>query len=277
MPPAVALSTPGAGNMGHAVLPDGSTVFANGPDGISVYAPGLTGTAIATRTLGGDNIVPPQQGGYQSGITDVCAGPDGSIYAVRVDQFYSNSLSVRPYTVEILTFAPNANGNAVPQRIISTPGVLTDGEARPLLAVRNGFFYLMLDFGELRVFPVSGNGVVASVRTLTVALNASTLARLAVAADGSIFLTRSTSLEVYAPDATGTATPVRTISGASTQLETPVGIALDTTAHELYVTSTGSLNALLVFPEGANGNVTPLRSISGPNSGVSATGSLSVH
>lgn len=64
----------------------------------------------------------------------------------------------------------------------------------------------------------------------------------------------------------GTA-PVRTLSGANTQLSNPVQVLLDQN-DELYVLDNGpyttnSNPVVLVFAPGANGNVAPIRSISG--------------
>ncbi len=90
--------------------------------------------------------------------------------------------------------------------------------------------------------------------------------------------TGNNSITVYAPSAGGppgspaaNVAPIRIISGASTELSNPWGVALDT-AGNLYVTNS---NSITVYAPGAGGppgspaaNVAPLRSISGARTGL---------
>ncbi len=63
--------------------------------------------------------------------------------------------------------------------------------------------------------------------------------------------------------------PVRTISGASTGLGTPTGIAVDTVNNEIFVTNS-LFNSITVFGRTVNGNITPVRTISGSSTGLSS-------
>ena len=72
-------------------------------------------------------------------------------------------------------------------------------------------------------------------------------------------------IKVYAPDATGDAAPVRTIT-SSAMTDAPVGLALDR-ARDIYVAS--QTDGVLVFAPGANGVVSPIRTIAGPDTGLS--------
>ena len=71
-----------------------------------------------------------------------------------------------------------------------------------------------------------------------------------------------------APDAHDNVAPLRTISGAATRLNGPVGVTLDT-AGNLYVSNSGSPvdSSITVYAFGANGNVAPLSIISGASTG----------
>ena len=73
------------------------------------------------------------------------------------------------------------------------------------------------------------------------------------------------SINVYALDAQGDTPPLRTIQGPSTQLNWPMGIALDPKRGELSIANdTG--DSVLVFSATASGNVAPVRILKGPKS-----------
>ena len=71
------------------------------------------------------------------------------------------------------------------------------------------------------------------------------------------------SVTVYPASAAKDARPIESISGAATELESPWGVALDS-SNNLYVTSTGS-NSVNIYPAWNFGNVAPLATIAGPN------------
>src|SRR5207245_6458234 len=77
----------------------------------------------------------------------------------------------------------------------------------------------------------------------------------------------STSITVYAPGASGNATPSATITGNNTGLSSPHGIALDA-AGRLYVANGGS-NTITVYAARATGNAAPIATIAGANAGLS--------
>ncbi|HET9342201.1 MAG TPA: hypothetical protein VFO25_04755 [Candidatus Eremiobacteraceae bacterium] len=72
-------------------------------------------------------------------------------------------------------------------------------------------------------------------------------------------------IKVYNPDATGDATPARTIT-SSAMTDAPLGIAMDL-ARDVYVAS--QTDGVLVFGPGVNGVVSPSRTIAGPHTGLS--------
>jgi DNA-binding beta-propeller fold protein YncE len=77
----------------------------------------------------------------------------------------------------------------------------------------------------------------------------------------------ASSLTVYDGDAKGDVAPLRSISGPLSQLDWPMGVAVDETHNEIFVANNGD-NAVLVFARTASGNVQPRRAIRGPATGI---------
>jgi hypothetical protein len=79
----------------------------------------------------------------------------------------------------------------------------------------------------------------------------------------------SSSVTEYAKGANGNVAPTVTISGASTGLSAPAGIALDT-SHGVVVANRGN-NTVTEYAPGVSGNAAPLTTISGVNTGLDDT------
>ncbi|HTM24413.1 MAG TPA: hypothetical protein VL225_04415 [Vicinamibacterales bacterium] len=77
----------------------------------------------------------------------------------------------------------------------------------------------------------------------------------------------ASSVTVYDADAKGDAAPRRTISGALSRIDWPMGVAVDEAHDELFVANNGD-NSILVFPRTAAGNVQPTRVIRGGATGI---------
>jgi DNA-binding beta-propeller fold protein YncE len=75
------------------------------------------------------------------------------------------------------------------------------------------------------------------------------------------------SITTFSGGAEGDTPPLRTIQGARTQLNWPMGIYVDTVHNEIAVASYGS-NAVLVFRRTDTGDVAPLRMIRGDRTGI---------
>ena len=75
------------------------------------------------------------------------------------------------------------------------------------------------------------------------------------------------SILVYAPGASGNATPTATIAGSNTGLTGSYGIALDG-AGNLYVANAGVPYSITVYAAGASGNAPPTATIAGGNTGL---------
>jgi hypothetical protein len=86
-------------------------------------------------------------------------------------------------------------------------------------------------------------------------------AGLAIAADGTIYVSTETSLLAFAPGATGDVAPIRTIAGSNALASGAfLSIALDPTGATLYAATN---NSVLMFDSGANGDVAPTKILAG--------------
>jgi DNA-binding beta-propeller fold protein YncE len=75
------------------------------------------------------------------------------------------------------------------------------------------------------------------------------------------------SLTVYDGDAHGDVAPLRTIAGPLSQIDWPMGVAVDEANDEIFVANNGD-SSVLVFGRTASGNVQPKRVIRGPATGI---------
>lgn len=179
------------------------------------------------------------------------------------------------YTVDM--FAANQSGD------VSTTGTISTGSAdlpEAIVGDASGNLYVGVDTntgGEVLVF---ASGATTVSRTITlpnpgnpnsnqvVSMTTDSVGNLYVAgssaAAGSGVTSNVASIFVYAPGATGTAAPLRTISGSATTLIAGISgsgigqMAMDS-ENNLYVAQGGgsSSTAVIMFAAGANGNVTP--------------------
>jgi DNA-binding beta-propeller fold protein YncE len=75
------------------------------------------------------------------------------------------------------------------------------------------------------------------------------------------------SVTVFDGDAKGDVAPLRVIQGPLSQIDWPMGVAVDEVNNEIVVANNGD-NSVLVFPRTAAGDVAPKRVIRGPLTGV---------
>jgi hypothetical protein len=115
---------------------------------------------------------------------------------------------------------------------------------------------------SVTVYPERSNGNVAPVATISgsntsmnhpegVAVDAGHNIYVANAQGGHFGLG---SVAVFAAGATGNVAPIATITGSTTMLNYPEGVALDAGSN--------------LYPPGANGDVAPIRTIAGPHTGL---------
>jgi DNA-binding beta-propeller fold protein YncE len=75
------------------------------------------------------------------------------------------------------------------------------------------------------------------------------------------------SVTTFDGDASGDVAPLRTIQGPASQIDWPMGVAVDEINNELIVANNGD-NSILIFPRTATGDMQPKRAIRGPLTGI---------
>lgn len=214
-------------------------------------------------------------------------------YDPNANQFWVTSCLLLSRTNgPVLAFNAGANGSSV------SPAIAIAGSATGLsgcqlgIAIDTSGNVYVADHsnappqypgGQVAIFDSSQTGNVAPVARIAgtaanfhspagVALDAS--GNLYVADTGQGFSGYAGDVEVFGSGANGNVSPTRIISGSSTGLNSPFGLAFDRFG-DLYVTNPPS-NSITVFAPAANGNATPLRTISGSSTLLSAPTGIAV-
>ncbi|MBV8068113.1 MAG: hypothetical protein JO113_09045 [Candidatus Eremiobacteraeota bacterium] len=173
----------------------------------------------------------------------------------------------------IVIYAPNANGNVAPSRTISGSNTRLYGPGGLALDVIGNVYVAnaVRNQESVTVYAPGANGNVAPIRTISggrtglndpvgLALDASAELYVANHVCGFNRHPAPCAVTVYAARAYGDVPPIRTISGPSTKLEGPQGIALDA-AGNTYVTN--SNDSVTVYAAGSNYDAAPIRAIKG--------------
>lgn len=216
---------------------------------IQIFSAGASGAATPVRTINFANGVDP--------------------VALAVNA--SGQLFVADDNGEVLVYSSTANGTAVPIRTIS--GTLTTlGLSADIAVDSAGAIYVATGVptptsytGEIQVFAPGATGNVAPQRIIT-----STSVFLGVATDagGNLYASLdvpaaggTSSIVEYPANATGAATPSRTISGSATELSIAGALRVDA-AGNIYVanqlvSTSSSTYSLCKFASTASGNAAP--------------------
>ncbi len=239
----------GLGNPDNIALDSSDNIYTS-IDGktIGVFAASAHGNARRIRKISGSNT---------GLLFPIGVAVDSKGYLYVADCGYGN----------VKVFAPKANGNVAPVRVIGLTSGCTISEA----VDSNDDLYVTSGDNLISEFsPESqGNNLIReiqepehkhgdSIRSIAVDSHLNVYAGNLLAKD----------IQVFAPTASGPAKPIRTISGSQTHLGAPSGLALDS-KDNLYVTvchycSHGSgIDSVLVFAAGAKGNVKPRSVITG--------------
>src|SRR3989475_776397 len=258
----------------HGIALDaaGRLYVANGGSNtITVYAAGATGNAAPIATIAGAN----------TGLS----GPIG----LAVDP--AGRLDVTNDAGSGTVYAAGASGNVAPIATIGgSSSTDNTGLNYPVGIARDGAGRLYVTNpgpNTVTVFAAgaSGNATPATtISTISPANQTGYPTGIALDPAGNVYVTnnqyRATgngiypSVTVYAPGAGGTAAPTRTITGAHTGMNGPVGIARDA-AGNLYVANArnsccGLGNSITVYGAGARGDAAPTATIVGGNTGLDA-------
>lgn len=243
-----------------------------GVNSVTVYA-ATTGRLAPSQRINGSNTKLKTPMG-------IAVDASGNIYVANSDG------------ASVTVYAAGTTGNAAP--IENIHGSKT-GLAQPwgLALDPSGNIYVAnQDFGSgaysITVYAAGANGNVAPIRTISgpatmlscpagIALDASTPPNLYVANNSCVGSSTGTyAITVYAGGASGNVAPIQTISGSSTGLSFPVGIAVDG-SENIYVYNWGATGpTITVYAGGANGDVAPTQTIAGNHTTLYHAGGLAL-
>lgn len=232
---------------------------------ILVYASGSHGDVAPKDIILGTPSDPMMQ------PTDVALDAAANIY---VSAFTSRSISV---------YAPGSNGSPAPIQYIAGKRTRLRGPGS-LAVSQNGTTYVANFLGDsVTIYAPGSTGNVAPIRKIVGAkTNLHQCTGVALDGTGNIYVANATlpsglpGVTVYAKRANGDVAPIRTISGSSTGLTAPNGIALDSGGNIYVANYQSGGGSVTVYAKGAKGNVAPLRTITGSHTLLDAPGGMTV-
>lgn len=245
------------------LAPGTIATYAYGLEGIAIFPPDPSGSTRPLTTLEGD------------WHTDACLGlafdTSANLYALC----YQAVESEPPGQVNV--FAPNAEGDARPVRVLSGPRTGIDGYFLGIAVDSHDYVYLVRDGGcnddlacddEVLVFPPGADGDTPPVRAIRgTHTGFSYSAAIAVDESDRLYVGNAEGgpILVFSPDADGDASPIRRI-GTFDDIGDVTGLAVD---HDgaVYVTD-ATTNAVLVYAPAASEGDAPERVIAGPATGL---------
>ncbi len=189
-------------------------------------------------------------------------------------------------SVNVSVFTRTASGNVAPLRTIVGPATgLTGPVGLAVDTVHNEVAVANGGTGapgtaSITVYALAANGNASPIRTIsgpsTSGLAGAFALIIDTVNDELAVLTPNGGgvVTVYARTANGDVAPLRTISGAATQMDTPRGLALDVANGEFYVANFN--DSVTVYPRTASGNAAPSRTLVGAATGLSAPRGLVV-
>jgi len=280
------------------------TVYPRGADGNVAPLQAITGPATHMsfpRGLAVDNqhdeivvgdsdrifVYPRMASGNASPIRTINLS-DSSLVNLAVDMAHGELLGVTADS--IVVYARTASGNDAPLRRIQ--GAAT-GLGVPLghpvgIAVdpAGGEIYVTRAGGQseaVLVYARTADGNAAPIRQIDgPGTGLGTPEAIAVdTVNGELLVLNATfvpppSVTAYPRTASGNATPLRTIGGASTGMASPLGLAVDAVSSEIFVANRGNSNSITVYSRTANGNAAPLRTIGGGMTMLSVPNAVAV-
>lgn len=171
----------------------------------------------------------------------------------------------------VKVFAAGSSGNVAPTRTISGSNTLL-AEPEGIAISSSGQVAVGAAGGTtVAIFNETSSGNVAPVSYFT-ASGMSNPRGVAFDSNGNLWVTSGNDNAVFEfsassiAAASGGITPVNEISGTSTQIDYPLGIAVDSTGR--IIVGNCYSNTITIFSSGASGNATPVAVISGSNTGL---------
>lgn len=250
---------------------------------VCIYVTNVTARSVTAYAKGANGDVSPIQ--TISGSNTGLHVPQGIALDAGRNIYVANN---SPAAVTV--YAKGSHGNIAPMQIITgsktglsfPEGIALDASLNIYIANSQGGYGL----GSITIYAAGANGNVAPIRTIRgsntglnfpegIILDSSRNIHVTNFPGGPSGLG---SVNVYAAGANGNVAPIRSISGSTTALHGPVGIALN--RHGIiYVMNYGNPRrpgpgSVTVYDALANGNVAPITTISGSNTGL--VGSLGI-
>jgi len=140
---------------------------------------------------------------------------------------------------------------------------------------------------SITIYPAGSNGNVAPTATITGPNTGLDFpSALTIDSHGNIYVANAgssvealDSITVYSAGSSGNSTPANVISGSSTELASPGGVAVDSNGN-IYATSLGVEGvgsvAVLIYAAGSTGNVAPITSIDGDCAVITSPGAIAL-
>lgn len=244
----------------RATIAGGNTLITN-PAGVSVDAAGnvfvssYLGNRVSRFVAGQQGNVAPTSNleGATTGINrpqGIGVSSDGRLFVPQVNG-------------RVLGFQMTATGNVAPSTNLTGAS-----NAQSVAFDSAGNMYVADLGGTIRVYGANRTGAAAPIRQIT---GLSFVHGIAIDGSDRLYVanTGNKSIDVFAPGASGAATPLRRIVGANTGLASqgPGGIAVDRAGNTYVITYEGPAK-VDVFASGANGNVAPFATIAGANTNM---------
>jgi sugar lactone lactonase YvrE len=254
-------SGPGlSGPVGIATDSTGKIYVANEDvSSVTVYAAGASGNASPIASI--------------AGVSTGLISPTGVALDSSRNIYVANAGSLAGLADSITVYAAASNGNVTPTATITGsatglayPASLTLDSHGNIYVANSGSQVGGVD--SITVYPAGSNGNVSPSTTISGANTGLVVPwGLAVASNGNLYVANdgsavggSDSITVYSAGSNGNSSPSATITGSSTGLDSPGGIALDSSGN-LYVTNDGDLignaDSITVYAPGSNGNALP--------------------
>jgi secreted PhoX family phosphatase len=246
----------------------------------AIYASNPMLNSLSVFPIGSNGNVPSLFGKTLLSNPNGIAYSEGNIYVTNAA---TNSITVYP---------ANSNGNPNPiTTIIGSSTLLDDPVA---IAMDSGGNIYVANRGSpagdpdsITIYSADSGGNVTPTAVITGpntgleypdALTLDSKGNIYVANEGSI-AGLPDSITVYSPGSNGNSAPANIISGSSTALASPGGVAVDANGY-IYATSLGVEGvgsvAVLIYAPGSTGNIAPTTSIDGDCAVLTSPGAIAL-